>query len=1158
MPFRMPPPTSSSSASPTSPSSQSRPNRVTPHSAHTPSVVRSTSTATLRLPGPPLPPKPLHLTVRHHSTLATSSRFRPAHVRSGGTGTKGLKRGELPRWSKFEGAPELGEEDTRPDRPIKFSDRTTGPASTSLDSPEASRGTSLPDSREAARRKEEEDPTIRELLATSQATPQSRSLASRMRSSDDNFKSAVDTLRIPKAGEGGSTIGRKSIYFDPSEENPFLPPPLLSATARDPLSEAGETQLAADEDGAGNITTELARPMESPSAELPLLSAFPSSNLPGSPSIAPEHSQPPFPQLELPLSPTLAVSLHPFTGETSFGELSFAQGIELCVEIEDLGGGWSLGFVKEAGEETRGLIPRGWYAYIDVPADDHLRPHTTSGSASTKEAHQDEFATATRPPTPPGLPSIQAQQSSGALPTSSAPPFTPSASLPVEPENPESPARSPRSPSASPSRSVRGYAEAPEILVPYATRSIGRHLVISGAEFEPIEVERERGNEGTGKIDDPQASEGSVDEGGLIVEAEIPELTRQNDEETLGPQFVGATEGVATQERFQGSSDSPSSLRAIDQDSTSSFKTETRPSVIAAGSTDSPVACLAAPRPHRATSSSQGSLLYRLGFASSPSSAVSRSYVLGGLSIPGASILAHSHPRRPPSPPLELKRPRMSRSLGVMSGRGYVMEWIRQGDELDDEIKEETQIWEIDNDNGPIWRTTSEPFVVQVHSPRKLSPLGETPYTTFDLTTHFPISPSAANPAGILDGSPGPLTVSRRFSHFVSLHQLLSSRYSLLSMPPLPTKAFGAARFAEDFLEERRRDLERWVERVVNHPVLRESEEVRGFLAIEEDQELRALLSTATTTTPTPLFFARVFHSEFNVDLHDAIDIGERFERHARAIELGGSVRDVEASIQALRESMRENANSVHALGTSLGRLVAGLSLPPTSYDPVPSAEDIELQFNETEYLRSSGRAREWNVQNEERAMTWKEEDADALAMSKAVQATGEALAEISEGIDLAARYELDVPQLGLQELAQPASQYSNLIAIHKEVATEYRRLSRLSNFERTEKADQVARCETILNITCAEMEYVRCDRIEGLKAAVKSLLDAQIDATEKSLEQLQFARGHFDAAALQALALTGSRLRSPLEQAAVAPRYPALPVTRSFMVPRSTTEASE
>jgi len=120
-------------------------------------------------------------------------------------------------------------------------------------------------------------------------------------------------------------------------------------------------------------------------------------------------------------------------------------------------------------------------------------------------------------------------------------------------------------------------------------------------------------------------------------------------------------------------------------------------------------------------------------------------------------------------------------------------------------------------------------LIIQTHSPRKLSPLGKNPYTSFKLTTYFPSTSS-------LEPSPDPLTVSRRYSHFVILHQLLTARYSLLSIPPLPPKAFGATRFSEEFVEERRRDLERWMGKVGKHPVLRETEEVRGFLSFQEDK----------------------------------------------------------------------------------------------------------------------------------------------------------------------------------------------------------------------------------------------------------------------------------------------------------------------------------
>lgn len=67
---------------------------------------------------------------------------------------------------------------------------------------------------------------------------------------------------------------------------------------------------------------------------------------------------------------------------------------------------------------------------------------------------------------------------------------------------------------------------------------------------------------------------------------------------------------------------------------------------------------------------------------------------------------------------------------------------------------------------------------------------------------------------------------------------------------------------------------------------------------------IRQLLSTSSTST-TPLFFARVFHPEFNIDVNEAEDIGQRFERHVKAIEIGGGVRNVETAVQKHRETLR-------------------------------------------------------------------------------------------------------------------------------------------------------------------------------------------------------------------------------------------------------------
>jgi hypothetical protein len=60
----------------------------------------------------------------------------------------------------------------------------------------------------------------------------------------------------------------------------------------------------------------------------------------------------------------VARALYPFTGEASFNELSLIPGQSFEIIREDVGGGWSLAVAREGVSEKRGLIPRGWYTYV--------------------------------------------------------------------------------------------------------------------------------------------------------------------------------------------------------------------------------------------------------------------------------------------------------------------------------------------------------------------------------------------------------------------------------------------------------------------------------------------------------------------------------------------------------------------------------------------------------------------------------------------------------------------------------------------------------------------------------------------------------------------------------------------------------------------------
>lgn len=78
--------------------------------------------------------------------------------------------------------------------------------------------------------------------------------------------------------------------------------------------------------------------------------------------------------------------------------------------------------------------------------------------------------------------------------------------------------------------------------------------------------------------------------------------------------------------------------------------------------------------------------------------------------------------------------------------------------------------------------------------------------------------------------------VNRRFSDFEWLSQTLISKYPGYILPELPEKNFLASMNFEksEFIEARRRDLEGFLSKLLDHRYLRNAEEVRAFILDDE------------------------------------------------------------------------------------------------------------------------------------------------------------------------------------------------------------------------------------------------------------------------------------------------------------------------------------
>lgn len=140
------------------------------------------------------------------------------------------------------------------------------------------------------------------------------------------------------------------------------------------------------------------------------------------------------------------------------------------------------------------------------------------------------------------------------------------------------------------------------------------------------------------------------------------------------------------------------------------------------------------------------------------------------------------------------------------------------------------------------------PFNTTVTNPEKQGE-GMSQYISYTLKTEYIGS----------DGQPATATVVRRFSDFSWLYQKLYVSFKGILIPPLPQKGRLMNRFGEQFIEDRRRGLEQFLNRIAAHKGLAQSEEVSLFLHGNESELNEAKLLSGLNSTFDSTAFVTFF-----------------------------------------------------------------------------------------------------------------------------------------------------------------------------------------------------------------------------------------------------------------------------------------------------------
>ncbi|KAI0761285.1 PX-domain-containing protein [Trametes elegans] len=399
---------------------------------------------------------------------------------------------------------------------------------------------------------------------------------------------------------------------------------------------------------------------------------------------------------------------------------------------------------------------------------------------------------------------------------------------------------------------------------------------------------------------------------------------------------------------------------------------------------------------------------------------------------------------------------------------------------------------------GPSWKTKVPPFRVLVHSPSRRTSSISGAYTMYTITSAFEAlshSRSSSDPDAEDDDeppSPMRITVHRRFSHFVALHTALSRQLPGIALPPLPEKQY-AGRFSDDFVEARRGDLERYINRVTQHPVARYAEVLTFFLGCENDADWKKELPYYLSLPPKgPSFYANVYHPAFNVDADEASEAIDRFVNHTRAV--GKGVQSLRNIFGKVREARVEMSKAERLLSYSLQSLITAKPLASAPTTGI-SEEDEEEDHTSHGHL------------NEDGAWCWRESCESCLKLTKAVQKTSETLQIVADLYDDHARRTQLATHEAFKNVAHPSTLYAPVIDTHRSTLSRYHDSIR----DGCEDEEMAARCETVLNVTMAEMDTYHTQKVQDFQELTKEHLDGEIAFYEQILTRLRTARKAFD-----------------------------------------------
>ncbi|XP_061181427.1 sorting nexin-33-like [Saccostrea echinata] len=367
-------------------------------------------------------------------------------------------------------------------------------------------------------------------------------------------------------------------------------------------------------------------------------------------------------------------------------------------------------------------------------------------------------------------------------------------------------------------------------------------------------------------------------------------------------------------------------------------------------------------------------------------------------------------------------------------------------------VSESDLIKIIETVDGPAWNYPSQPYTCSIKSPKKESKLkGLKSFIAYQLT------PSFSN-----------IQVSRRYKHFDWLHERLEAKFTCIPIPPLPDKAISG-RYEDDFVSERMKLLQLWVDRMVRHPVISQSEVFNHFLTCTDEKKWKAGKRKAEKDEyQGGKFFLTLQTPPTSLDMRD---VEKRMEIFCKFV-----------------KNMDDNVRNMLQIGHDSRKKHLG----PYKREFQKIGGSFK-QMAETFNLDASAHSRN---------------------LTAAIDYTGDTYNEIGDMYEKQPKEDLDPMIDVLFEYKGMLSTYPDVLKLHEGAIGKAKECERLKEEGRMPESDVTAviqRADVISFGTLAEMNHFQRERVVDYKDMMKKFLAGQIKFYREITQKLESALQKFD-----------------------------------------------